>query len=296
MLRRVSLAGQLLALQLLIVLVVLFAVAAVSLAQAQAGFRKEEGRRVLSSAETAAGTHTVRLGLQDPTMRGPLAPLAEGFRDSSEASYVFFIGTDRTILAATDPSQVGRALDLHGSRVLQGRAWEGVVTDRGVTSVVAHVPVLNDPPQGNPVEIVGFVAVGANLPSLWESLSGATPNLLTYLGVASVLGVDGATISGLIELEEYQEVVRYVSRLGRSQARRNDEVTSRIGDPALAALSDATAGGVPLGPARRTDGVEIAGWRERRRGTWATRWCTSRSAGPTTGRCCGSTGSCSDGG
>jgi len=411
MLRRVSLAGQLLALQLLIVLVVLFAVAAVSLAQAQAGFRKEEGRRVLSSAETAAATDTVRLGLQDPTKRGPLAPLAEGFRDSSEASYVFFIGTDRTILAATDPSQVGRALDLHSSRVLQGRAWEGVVTDRGVTSVVAHVPVLNDPPRGNPVRILGFVAVGANLPSPWESLSGATPNLLTYLGVASVLGVVGSlllarrfkrqtlglepreitglvehreamlhgikegvvgldlrqrvtlvndealelldlpadsvgrtlgelgvegrlhdvltgrsqgqdqivlldervlilnrvaissrgtpigsvttlrdrtellslqreldvtrtttdmlraqahefsnqlhTISGLIELEEYQEVVRYVSRLGRSQARLNDEVTSRIGDPALAALliakaSQAAEQGVELRIAERT--------------------------------------------
>jgi two-component system, CitB family, sensor kinase len=274
------------------------------------------------------------------------------------------------------------------------------------------VPVLccleNDPDLG---DMVGFVAVGANLPSLWESLASATPNLLTYLGIASVLGVVGSlllarrfkrqtlglepreitglvehreamlhgikegvvgldlrqrvtlvndealqlldlpadsvgrtlgelgvdgrlhdvltgrsqgqdqlvlldervlilnrvpissrgrpigsvttlrdrtellslqreldvtrtttdtlraqahefsnqlhTISGLIELEEYREVVRYVSRLSRSQARLNDEVTSRIGDPALAALliakaSQAAEQGVELRIAERT--------------------------------------------
>jgi two-component system, CitB family, sensor kinase len=49
------------------------------------------------------------------------------------------------------------------------------------------------------------------------------------------------TISGLIELEEYHEVVRYVSRLTRSQARLNDRVTSLIEDPTVAALLIAKA-------------------------------------------------------
>jgi two-component system, CitB family, sensor kinase len=49
------------------------------------------------------------------------------------------------------------------------------------------------------------------------------------------------TISGLIELEEYHEVVRYVSRLTRSQARLNDKVTSHIEDPSVAALLIAKA-------------------------------------------------------
>jgi sensor histidine kinase regulating citrate/malate metabolism len=110
-------------------------------------------------------------------------------------------GTDRRILVSSDPDQVGRALDLHRSRVLEGRAWQGVVTDGSVTSVVAHAPVLYYPlggkrPAGMPRlgATVGFVAVGANLPSLWESLAGATPNLLTYLAVASLLGVAGSLL------------------------------------------------------------------------------------------------------
>ena len=49
------------------------------------------------------------------------------------------------------------------------------------------------------------------------------------------------TISGLIELEEHAEVVDYVSRLTRSQARLNDQVTSQIEDPAVAALLIAKA-------------------------------------------------------
>jgi two-component system, CitB family, sensor kinase len=187
--RRISLAGQLLALQLIIVLVVLVAVAAVSLAQAQASFRRVEGRRVLSVAETAAASGLVRDGVTYPKRRGPLATVVEGFRDLSEASYVVIAGRNGKILASTDPSQRGRALDLHGSNVLQGRAWEGVVTDDGVTSVVAHVPVISDERR-----TVGLVAVGANLPGLWASLGSATPNLLTYLGIASALGVAGSLL------------------------------------------------------------------------------------------------------
>jgi two-component system, CitB family, sensor kinase len=67
------------------------------------------------------------------------------------------------------------------------------------------------------------------------------------------------TISGLIELEEYAEVVRYVSRLTRSQAALNDKVTSLIDDPSVAALliakaSQAGERGVEL---RVSDGTRL---------------------------------------
>ena len=55
-----SLAGQYLRLQLLIVLAVLVAVVAISLAQSAASFERTEGRRALSAAETLAANPTVR--------------------------------------------------------------------------------------------------------------------------------------------------------------------------------------------------------------------------------------------
>jgi sensor histidine kinase regulating citrate/malate metabolism len=410
MFRKVSLAGQLLILQLIIVLVVLVAVAAVSIAQAQASFREVQGRRVIAAAERAAATETIRKHLANQAYRAPMAAIVDGYRDQADATYALVAGSDRKIVASSDPSQVGRLADLHGSNVLQGRAWEGVVTEGEVRSVVAHAPVLV---LDKTARTVGFVAVGADTPGFWESLQGAIPNLLIYLGVASVLGVAGSllvarrvkrqtlglepraitrlaehrdtmlhgikegvigldpqhrvtlvndeamrllelpsdsvgrtlaelgvdrrlcevlsgrtdgrdqivllgervlilnrvpissrgraigsvttlrdrtelvslqreldvtrtttdtmraqahefsnqlhTISGLIELEEYQEAVRYVSRLTHSQARLNGEVTSRIEDPSVAALliakaSQAAERGVRL---RISDGTRL---------------------------------------
>jgi two-component system CitB family sensor kinase len=390
MVKKVSLAGQLLLLQLGIVLVVLVAVSAVSVAQAQAGFREVQGRRVIAAAERAAATATVRDHFGEPAWRAAQAAIVDSYRQHADASYALLVGADRRIVTSTDPEAVGRPADLHGSNVLQGRAWEGVVTEGGVRSVVAHAPILD-----GKARTVGFVAVGANTPGFWDSLEGAAPNLLTFLGVASLLGVAGSllvarrvkrqtlglepreitrlaehrdtmlhgiregvvgldpkgrvtlvndeamrllglpsdsvgrtledlrvdrrlhevltgqaeghdqivllnervlvlnrqpvasrgrdigsvttlrdrtelvslqrdldvtrsttdtlraqahefsnqlhTISGLIELEEYAEVVRYVGRLTRSQAQLNDEVTSRIEDPAVAALLIAKA-------------------------------------------------------
>jgi two-component system, CitB family, sensor kinase len=408
MFRKVSLAGQLLILQLVIVLVVLVTVAAVSIAQAQASFREVQGRRVIAAAERAAATASIREHLPEPAWRAPQAAIVDGYRDQADATYALVAGRDRRILVASDPAQVGRLVNLHGSNVLQGRAWEGVVGEGGVRSVVAHAPVLD-----KLARTVGFVAVGVNTPGLWDSLQGAVPNLLIYLGVASVLGVAGSllvarrvkrqtlglepraitrlaehrdtmlhgikegvvaldpqhrvtlindeamrllelppdsvgrtlaelgvdrrlcevlsgrtdghdqivllgervlvlnrmpissrgraigsvttlrnrtelvslqreldvtrsatdtmraqahefsnqlhTISGLIELEEYQEVARYVSRLTHSQARLNGEVTSRIQDPSVAALliakaSQAAERGVRL---RISDGTRL---------------------------------------
>jgi two-component system, CitB family, sensor kinase len=189
MLRRVSLAGQLLMLQLGIVLVVLVAVAPVTVARAQASFREVQGRQVIAAAEGAAATGLVRDRLGDVTRRNALAAVIDGYRGHADASYALLVGTDRRILASTDPGQVGHPTDLHGSNVLQGRAWEGVVTENGVRSVVAHAPVLDEDGR-----TVGFVAVGADTPGFWDSLEGAAPNLLTYLGVATILGVAGSLL------------------------------------------------------------------------------------------------------
>ena len=189
MIRRVSLAGQLLMLQLGIVLVVLIPLAAVSIAQAQASSREVQGRRVMSAVERAAATPLVTQHLLNPARRTALAATVDSYRELADASYALVAGTDRRILASSDPSQVGRLVDLHGSNVLQGRAWEGVANKDGIRSVVAHAPVLN-----KKARTVGFVVVGANTPGFWDSLESAAPNLLTYLALASLLGVLGSLL------------------------------------------------------------------------------------------------------
>ncbi|XAS69762.1 ATP-binding protein [Micrococcaceae bacterium Sec5.7] len=186
-----SLAGQYLRLQLLIVLAVLVAVVAISLAQSAAGFERIEGRRALSAAEALAANPTVRGMLPDAELgSGSVLPaVAESVRTVSGSSQVALARKDRMVVTSSDPAQVGRALELGDSAVLSGRAWTGPVGPQGAAILSAHVPVLDESGA-----MVGIASVGRNYPSAWESLGEAVPNLLTYLGVASVLGVAGSLL------------------------------------------------------------------------------------------------------
>src|SRR5262245_22383626 len=111
---RLTLAGQFLAFQLIIGSVVLVAVAAVSLAQSDESFRRDQGHRMLAIAENVATTRVARLGLTDAAQQTALPPLAEGTRTVSGASFVIIARPDRTILTSPDPRQVGRPLPLGG--------------------------------------------------------------------------------------------------------------------------------------------------------------------------------------
>ena len=186
-----SLAGQYLVLQLLIVLAVLVAVVAISLAQSAAVFERTEGRRALSAAEALGNNPTVRalLPTAEPRAGSALPAVAESVRTVSGSSHVALAKLDGTVVASSDPSLVGQSLPLGESRVMEGRAWTGVLPAGGGAVLSAHVPVLDDAGI-----MIGVASISRNYPSTIERLGDAVPNLLTYLGVASVLGVAGSLL------------------------------------------------------------------------------------------------------
>ncbi|WP_264670901.1 sensor histidine kinase [Arthrobacter sp. VKM Ac-2550] len=186
-----TLAGQYLVLQLLIVLAVLLGVIAISLAQSAQAFERVEGRRALSAAETLAAMPAVRslLPVAEPRLGSALPAVAESVRTVSGSTFAILARPDRTIITSPDPSQLGELLPLGESSVLSGRSWTGAVNMDGTTSLVAHVPVLDDGGQ-----TVGIAAVGREYPSTWERLGQAVPNLLTYLGVSLALGTAGSLL------------------------------------------------------------------------------------------------------
>lgn len=186
-----SLAGQYLVLQLLIVLAVLVAVVAISLAQSAAAFERTEGRRALSAAEALGNNPTVRelLPAAEPRVGAALPAVAESVRTVSGSSHVALARLDGTVVASSDPSILGQQLELGESRVMDGRAWTGVVGGTGAALLSAHVPVLDDTGK-----MIGIASIGRDYPSTLERLGDAVPNLLTYLGVASSLGVAGSLL------------------------------------------------------------------------------------------------------
>ncbi len=131
--RGMSLAGQYLVLQLLIVLAVLVAVVAISLAQSAAAFERTEGRRALSAAEALGNNPAVRALLPEaePRVGSALPAVAESVRTVSGSSHVALAKVDRTVVAASDPGLLGKTLELGPSRVMEGRAWAEREVDQG---------------------------------------------------------------------------------------------------------------------------------------------------------------------
>ena len=186
-----TLAGQYLLLQVLIVLVVLLAVGAISVAQTARSFERSEVRPALSAAENLAATPIVRqrIAVARPGSRA-LASVGEASRTTSGSTSVFIAGSDGVVVSSSDPTQVGRQAPIGTSRVLSGASWTGSRDVGGHKTVVAQAPVYAE----TTGEVIGMVEIGRQVPSVWSRLGDVVPNLLVYLGVASVLGLGGSLL------------------------------------------------------------------------------------------------------
>ncbi|GAQ57009.1 sensor histidine kinase [Streptomyces acidiscabies] len=185
--RRQTLAGEMLVLQTAIVVVVLVAVAAISLTQSEATFHRVEGRRVGALAEQLGANPLVRSRLTRPAPEEALAPLVHSTQAQSGVTSVSVADASGRIVAATDPTLVGRLLP----KARPGRGWSGSLALDGSRELVAQVPVLAET-RNSVGEHLGTVMIGEASPTAWQRLSGASSYLLAYLGVAGVLGLAGS--------------------------------------------------------------------------------------------------------
>ena len=190
-LRRRTLAGQLLFLQLAIITVVLVGVGAVSLAQSEATFSRVEGRRVSALAEQVAANPLVRDNLSAPEQRTGLATLALQTVTQSKITAVTIADADERVRVSTDPSLEDQPLPVGDAAVRAGASWSGSLTLDGDRQLVSQVPVLSIT-DNHVGEHLGTVMVAEDFPSVWERLRGASSYLLTYLGIALALGVAGS--------------------------------------------------------------------------------------------------------
>ncbi|GIF98875.1 sensor histidine kinase [Catellatospora citrea] len=184
--RQFSLARQLLLFQLGIVLLAVGAVAAVSMAEAQAAFYNDEGGKLRSIAESLAWNDTIRQGMGPDVWYDSLAAAAETARGANGVSFVVLTDAEGRLLTGPD---AGRLADLGDSDGLAGKGWHGeVLTPARVLE--AHAPVI-DPGNG---KVLGLVVAGQTYPSWPQLLAEATPDLLTYLLLGSALGIGGSML------------------------------------------------------------------------------------------------------
>ncbi|WP_035938828.1 sensor histidine kinase [Knoellia aerolata] len=190
-LRHRTLAGQLLVLQLGIILMVLISVGGVSLAQSEATFTRVEGRRVSALAELTAANPLVRSNLEVPEERTGLATLALQTVAQSSVTSVTIADEDENVRVSTDPLQETRPMPLGSTTVGTGASWSGTMMIDDERFLVSQVPVLSLE-EDRVGEHLGTVMIAESFPSVWERLRGASSYLLTYLGIALALGVAGS--------------------------------------------------------------------------------------------------------
>ncbi|HSP52225.1 MAG TPA: sensor histidine kinase [Cryobacterium sp.] len=184
---RLTLTRRLLLFQLSLLAIVLVAVTAISLEQTRSTFESEQQRRMLAVAEYSAANPLLRSILSN-TKPARLAGPVETLRTTTGVDELIVTDAGGRVLASpADPRLLGEDLDFDGPRAGSDGSWSGVAALGTTLHVVARVPVLDSSGR-----IVGTIVAGRRLPSLSGLLSDAAPNLLTYLGVAGVLGAAGS--------------------------------------------------------------------------------------------------------
>ena len=185
--RHLTLGGQVLALQLAVLLVVVAAAAVVFLGQADAAFRDDRADRLEVAAEGLAGIPAVQgaLAQEAPDAR------ALAFYLQSRAAYVdatnaYVTDLDGRIVVATDPTRAGELLALPADAGTV--AGSGDVDDVDGRSIAAWVPVYG----GETPHPVAVVALADPYPPLTERLSDAGGDVLVVLGIGTALAAAGS--------------------------------------------------------------------------------------------------------
>ena len=159
--RRLSLAGQLLALQVVIICVVLVGVTAVTVAQSTQRAQEFESRRAQAVAETLANSRGApRRGR--PGQASYIRVAAETTRINSGSASVVVARPDRTVLASAEPGELGRRYDIGDSTVLRGPRLGRGAAVRRQPAAVAMAPILTGPRR----DVAGFVAVTRVYPTV----------------------------------------------------------------------------------------------------------------------------------
>ncbi|WP_166784016.1 sensor histidine kinase [Cryobacterium suzukii] len=187
---RLSLTRQLLLFQLSLIALVLVAITAISIDQTRSGFESGAQRRMLTVAEYTAANPLVRSLLDAGAVPQQYSVPIEALRTTTGVDQL--IVTDaagRIIASPADPRLLTTDLAIDPTPDESDAAWAGAAPIGANDYVVAQVPVLS-----NSGEVVGSVVAARQFPTVTELLASAAPNLLTYLGVAGVLGVAGSLL------------------------------------------------------------------------------------------------------
>ncbi|MFC3504008.1 ATP-binding protein [Micromonospora krabiensis] len=240
--RKWSIAGQLFALQVVVVtLLVAAATLGVALV-ARADARDAARQEVLAVAETVARSPQVVAALATPRPAATLQPYAESIRVATRTDFVVVMAPDRTRYSHADPAQIGRPFIGEIGPALAGQPFTVVNTGTLGESVRAVVPVRDTDGQ-----VVGLVSVGITTEAINRELIRKSPILLVATAAALALAGAGSWLLS-------RRLRRQTHGLGPAQMTRMYEYYDAV-------LHSVGEGLVVIGPDRRIGLVNDEGRR-----------------------------------
>ncbi|EFL28921.1 putative membrane protein [Streptomyces himastatinicus ATCC 53653] len=188
-----SVAGQVCALMLVIVTLLVLATGTTLVLQARSGHEAQARGRALAIADTLAAAPGVRRALESRDPSAILQPYATRLRRESGVGYIVVTSPRGIRYAHPDPKLIGTRATLPLHPATAGRAFtdENPAAPLSGPSIRAAVPVT-----GTGGRVVGIVNVGVVLPEVSASVSRQLPVLYGATALALVLGAAGAALVG----------------------------------------------------------------------------------------------------
>ncbi|MCX4528883.1 MULTISPECIES: SpoIIE family protein phosphatase [unclassified Streptomyces] len=182
-----SVAGQVFALQAVIVLVLIAAATLALVYQARFNSERDARNRSLAAAEAFAHAPGLPQALKAPNPTTELQPLTEAARLGSGVDFIAVMTTDGIRYTDARPNLIGRRATGDLSRAVRGEAFTEVFKGTPSDAVRAVVPVQDK--NGN---VVGLVGTGIEIENVSDVVRKQLPLLLGAAAGALVLGTGGA--------------------------------------------------------------------------------------------------------
>ncbi|MGV0745005.1 sensor histidine kinase [Mycolicibacterium sp. XJ870] len=181
-----SLAGQAIALQVIVVALVVLAGSALALLDARRDGEEAARQQVIGIATALADAPSTAAAIESGRATEVLQPVTEAVRTTTGIAFITIMAPDRTRFTHTDPSQIGAAYIGTIEPALRGETFSEVYTGTLGPSVRAVVPVRD--PDG---AIVGLVSAGITQQTLAQRWRAQIPVIAAVTAAALAVSLVG---------------------------------------------------------------------------------------------------------
>ncbi len=186
--RPMSVARQLLLLQLVVLALVIAAGSAFAIIDERRDSDDATRREVTHVAETLALSDATIAALRGPDPTSALQPEVERIREATGTDFIVVMAPDRTRFTHPDPTLIGQRFEGHIEQALAGETFTETYAGSLGPSIRAVAPVESDG------QVVGLVSVGVTRERVGEQFAQGVPSMLGIAAIAVVIAAVGAAL------------------------------------------------------------------------------------------------------